>query len=95
MIAAWTLVTGVSELAAAIRLRKHISGEWLLALSGIASVVFGMLLVVYPLAGAVVIALWFGVYSLVFGVFLIALGIRLRMAAKDFGLRTTVSMPTR
>ena len=94
IIAAWTLVTGVFELAAARRLRKHISGEWLLALSGIASVIFGVLLVIYPLAGAVVIALWFGVYSFIFGALLIALGIRLRMAAKSFGLGTPVSMPS-
>ena len=95
IIAAWTLVTGVFELAAAVRLRKHISGEWLLALSGIASVIFGVLLVIYPLGGAVVIALWFGVYSLIFGALSIALGIRLRMAGRDSGLCTPVSMPTR
>lgn len=95
IIAAWALVTGVSELAAAIRLRKHISGEVFLALSGIASIIFAVLLVFFPLAGAVVIALWFGVYSLIFGAMLIALGIRLRMAAKDFSLGAPVSMPSR
>ena len=95
IIAAWAFATGVLELVAAIRLRKHISREWLLALSGFASVIFGVLLVVYPLAGAVAVALWFGVYSFIFGSLLIALGIRLRMAAKSFGLATPVSMPSR
>jgi uncharacterized membrane protein HdeD (DUF308 family) len=78
VIAAWAIVTGVFAIAAAVRLRKYISGEWLLALSGIASVVFGILIALVPLAGALVIALWFGAYALVFGVMLIILGFRLR-----------------
>jgi len=46
LIAAWAIVTGGFEVAAAVRLRKHVSGEWLLALSGIASLVFGILLMI-------------------------------------------------
>jgi uncharacterized membrane protein HdeD (DUF308 family) len=61
-----------------VRLRKIISGEVFLALSGIASIVFGVLLMAAPLAGALVIALWVGAYALVFGVMLIVLGLRLR-----------------
>lgn len=78
VIAAWAIVTGVMEIAAAIRLRKIIPGEWLLILSGIASVVFGVLVAAVPVAGALVIALWFGAYAFVFGVMLVALGFRLR-----------------
>lgn len=78
VIAAWALVTGVLEIVAAVRLRKYISGEWLLALGGVASIVFGILIAIAPLAGALVIALWFGAYALVFGIILIALGFRLR-----------------
>jgi uncharacterized membrane protein HdeD (DUF308 family) len=78
VIAAWAIVTGIAEIAAAVRLRKVISGEWLLALSGVLSVVFGLLLAAIPVAGAIVLAIWFGVYALVFGVILVALGFRLR-----------------
>lgn len=78
IIAAWAVITGVFEIIAAVRLRNHIKGEWLLALGGIASLVFGILIMIAPVAGALVIALWVGAYALVFGVLLIALGIRLR-----------------
>jgi uncharacterized membrane protein HdeD (DUF308 family) len=46
VIAAWAVVTGCFEIAAAIRLRRVISGEWLLVLSGALSLVFGILLVI-------------------------------------------------
>jgi uncharacterized membrane protein HdeD (DUF308 family) len=84
VIAAWAVITGIAEIAAAVRLRRHISGEWLLALSGIASVVFGVIAAVVPLAGALVLALWFGAYALVFGVMLAALGFRLRIWERGF-----------
>lgn len=78
LIGAWAIVTGVFEIAAAVRLRRYIRGEWLLALSGIASLVFGVLIMIAPLAGAIVIAFWVGAYALVSGVMLVSLGIKLR-----------------
>lgn len=78
VIAAWALIIGALEIAAAIKLRKQVRGEWLLALSGGLSIAFAFLIAIAPLAGALVIALWFGAYSLVFGIILIALGLRLR-----------------
>jgi uncharacterized membrane protein HdeD (DUF308 family) len=78
LIAAWALVTGVLEIAAAIRLRKIISDEWLLALSGVASVAFAVVLMLFPAAGALAVVLWIGAYAFVFGALLIALGLRLR-----------------
>jgi uncharacterized membrane protein HdeD (DUF308 family) len=78
LIAAWALVTGVLELAAAIRLRKVITNEWLLALGGIVSILLGVLLIVYPGAGALAVVIWIGAYAFVFGALLVALSLRLR-----------------
>ena len=78
LIAAWALVTGVLEIVAAVRLRREIKGEWLLALSGAFTVLFGILLVVWPTAGALTVVFLIGIYAIVFGGVLVALGLRLR-----------------
>ncbi len=93
VIGAWAILTGVFELVAAVRLRKFISGEWLLVLGGVASLVFGILVIIAPLAGALVIALWVGAYAMVFGVVLVALGIRLRSWRRTLPAGTSVPMP--
>lgn len=78
LIAWWAIFTGIFEIGAAIRLRKEIAGEWLLALSGVASVVFGILLLLFPGAGALAVVWLIGVYALVFGILLLVLAFRLR-----------------
>jgi uncharacterized membrane protein HdeD (DUF308 family) len=78
LVAVWAIVTGVLEIAAAIRLRRHVPGEWLLILTGIVSVLFGILIFAAPIAAAVVIVYWLAAYALIFGVLLIALAFRLR-----------------
>ena len=77
-IAAWAVMTGMFEIVAAIRLRKVIQGEWLLALSGALSVAFGVLVFAFPGAGAVGIALVLGFYAIATGLILVMLGMRLR-----------------
>jgi uncharacterized membrane protein HdeD (DUF308 family) len=81
--AAWALTTGVLEIVAAIRLRKVITGEWLLALSGVASVVLAVLLIFFPGIGALTLTLWLGAYVLIFGALLIALAFRLRSRSHE------------
>lgn len=77
-IGSWAIVTGVFEIIAAIRLREIITGEWLLVLSGVMSVVFGVLVCLFPGPGAVGIAWILGTYAAASGLVLIALGVRLR-----------------
>ena len=76
LIAAWALVTGVLEIGAAVRLRHEIEHEWLLALAGVASIAFGVLLMMHPMTGALAVVLWIGAYAIFFGVLEIGLGIR-------------------
>jgi len=76
-IAAWALATGVLRIVAAIRLRKEITGEFWLVLSGIASVVFAFLVMTNPAAGAVAMAWLIGWYALFLGITLVMLSIKL------------------
>jgi len=87
LIAAWALVTGGFEIAAAIRLRKIITGEWLLALIGVASIALGIMLALFPSAGALAVVIWIGAYALVSGVLLTILAFRLRSWRKSHGLQ--------
>jgi uncharacterized membrane protein HdeD (DUF308 family) len=77
VIVAWAIVGGIFEIAYAIRFRKAIEGEWLLVLSGILSVVFGVLLIAQPVAGALTVLWLIGVYAIAEGVTLVALAFRL------------------
>ncbi len=78
LIAAWAIVTGIMEVVAAIQLRKEVKDEWLLALSGVLSVVFGVLLVLQPTAGALAVLWLIGAYAILFGVSELVLAFRLR-----------------
>jgi len=77
-IAAWLLVTGVLEMAAAVRLRKEIEGEWLLFLTGLLSVIVGLAMMVFP-AWATVALVWvIAAYAILFGVLMLFLAFKLR-----------------
>jgi len=83
VIAAWAMVTGAFEIAAAIQLRKYIKGEWLLALAGVASILFGLALLFNPAAGALALVWLIGAYAIVFGVLMIVLGVRLHSMVRS------------
>lgn len=77
IVAAWSMLSGFLALAAALRLNKGHGRIWM-AIGGIASIIFGVLLVIAPLLGAVVLTWWIGAYAMVFGVTLLILAFRLR-----------------
>ena len=83
IIGAWAFVTGIFEIVAAIRLREEIEGEWLLLISGLLSVLFGIALAIWPAAGLVAVTWLIGAYSIIFGILLMVLGFRLRKWGKQ------------
>lgn len=78
LIAAWAFVSGIIEIMAAVQLRKVISGEWVLGLAGILSIIIALVLVFQPGAGAVAAAWLIGLYAVMFGMLLIYLGLKIR-----------------
>ena len=78
IIAAWAIITGIFEIVAAVRLREQIRGEVWLGLAGVVSILFGIVLVLFPGTGALGLVWLIGGSALVFGAFLIILGWRLR-----------------
>jgi uncharacterized membrane protein HdeD (DUF308 family) len=83
LIAAWAIVTGALMIGTAMNHRR--GGKWPLVIGGLASVVFGIVLAVAPLIGAVVLTWWLGLYALIFGAALTAFGLKLRLVTLGQG----------
>ena len=77
-IGAWAIVHGIFEIIGAIKLRKEIDNEWWLILAGAMSVIFGIIVLVAPGAGALGLVWAIGAYSVVFGILLVGLSLRLK-----------------
>jgi uncharacterized membrane protein HdeD (DUF308 family) len=82
LIAAWSTVTGCLLFVVSFRIDSR-HGRWWLALNAVASIAFGILATLAPLAGAVVLTWWIGAFALVFGVLLIIVAFRLRSRGRD------------
>ena len=87
-IAAWAIATGILQTVTAIRLRREIEGEFWLALSGVLSVLFGVLILARPGAGAMSVVWLIGLYAMVFGVTLVVLAFRVRSFVHGGGVRS-------
>jgi uncharacterized membrane protein HdeD (DUF308 family) len=94
LMGANALVTGILDIAIALRLRKALRGEWLLVLAGIVSVAFGLLVMAFPGAGALALVWMISFYAVLSGVLLLALAIRMHASASTAsGTGTTGSGP--
>jgi uncharacterized membrane protein HdeD (DUF308 family) len=78
VIASWAVVTGILEIFTAVKLRKVIEREFWMILSGMFSVVFGVLAFTYPQSGAFAIGLITGIYAVMFGITMLMFAFRLR-----------------
>jgi len=85
LIGAWAIVTGAAEIVAAYRLRKAISGEWLLVLQGILSIAFGVYVWLFPGAGALAVVWLIAAFAIASGVILLMLAFRMRSLARGAG----------
>ena len=81
IIAFWAIVAGVMQIAAAIRLRKEVTGEWLWILSGVCMVILGGLLISRPGAGAVSVVWLIASFAIAWGALLVMLSFRLKAHA--------------
>ncbi len=82
LIASWGIITGVLEIVLATRLRSDATSQWLFLLSGVMSVVLGMVLLALPGAGSIWVVRLIGVYALVFGGLLLTAAFSLRVASR-------------
>lgn len=78
IIGFWAILTGVMQIIAAVQLRREIDNEWLLGASGVLSVLFDLLVLIFPGAGALSVVWIIASYAMIYGVLLIVVGLRLR-----------------
>jgi len=72
----WAMLSGVALLAAAFRLRAM--GEGFLTFAGLLSLLWGIVVIFWPIAGALALAWWIGAYAILFGLFMLTVALRLR-----------------
>jgi uncharacterized membrane protein HdeD (DUF308 family) len=77
-IAVWAIAIGVMQIYGAIKLRREIDNEWLLIAGGILSVLFGLVMLGWPGAGALALIFVIGAYAIAEGILLVGLALRLR-----------------
>ena len=82
-IAAWALITGIFEIVVAIQLRRVITGEWMLILGGLLSILFGVSLFVFPAMGAVSVMWMIGIYAIAFGILEIVFAFRVHSLRQE------------
>ena len=78
IIAFWIILSGIARIVMAIMLRREIENEWSIALSGVLSVILGIVLVLLPGAGLLAYTWLIGLLALALGIALIYYAFRVR-----------------
>jgi uncharacterized membrane protein HdeD (DUF308 family) len=87
LLGAWILISGAMEVYTAWKIRDEVTGEWMLALIGVARIVVGAIILAMPIVGAILTAALFATWAILSGIAALALGWRLR----QFGGRMTAA----
>jgi uncharacterized membrane protein HdeD (DUF308 family) len=82
IVGIWAFVGGFFEIFAAFQSGETAGTRALFILGGLVSVLFGVVLFARPGVGAVTLALLFGLFTLIYGVSQIVMGIQVRQAGR-------------
>lgn len=82
VIGFWAIVRGITDVVVAFEIRKLVEGEWMLALGGVVSVLFGLLVLARPAGGALALIWLIAFFALILGFLLVGVGFKLRRLKK-------------
>ena len=80
-LVAWSVLTGICEIAAAARLPRHLAAHWLVATGGVSSIFLALVVLALPHAGSDRVALALAAYAIVFGIVILLASLRFRLVA--------------
>jgi len=83
-IAGWAILAGLFKIITAFRIRKEVKGEWILGLSGLISILVGLILIFRPAAGVLAVAWLIGIFAIILGIFQLLLGLKFRGMGSSF-----------
>jgi uncharacterized membrane protein HdeD (DUF308 family) len=77
-IAGWMILAGLFKIITAFRIRSVAKAKWVLGLTGLVSIVVGLILILRPEAGVLAVAWFIGMIAILLGIFLIFVGLKIR-----------------
>jgi uncharacterized membrane protein HdeD (DUF308 family) len=78
VLGGWALLGGIADIGAAFHLRDICATDWVVGVSGVLSIAFGVLLIVWPFEGPLELVRFVGAYAIFFGALLVFLGVGVR-----------------
>jgi len=82
IVGVWAITAGLVEFSAAFASGEPAGTRVMFILGGLVTIAFGVVLCARPGLGAVTLALLFGLFNLIFGIWMLAQGIELRRTNK-------------